>query len=419
MKGMQFDGGNPAWSLLGCIIRANRADRSGWRGATCRPGSPAAPRALPSGADDSAVGTGDYHYSAAHHSDSLEGAAVPRTAGRTWQLPLVRALVAGTGLTLIALPVDAATVSVGAGDSLQAAIDNASAGDTILVHAGATFVGNFVVRAGKRSITIRSSAADTNLPRPGQRTGPEYCAVPAEAAVAQYGRRAQHRTGRLLHHSRKHRVPAFEQWQLDRHRAWIRRLAPDLPRRCAAAHRARPDPVECTRGRSQKRGIALNSGDTTIKNSYLYGLKYDGADAQAICGWNGPGPFVLENNRLVASGENVLFGGSDPRIPYLVPSNIKVLRNHIDKPLSWKGSVWDVKNLFELKNAQDVLVEGNVFAYNWLAAQPGFSILFTPRNQNGTAPWSVVQRVVFRNNIVRHVSSVFKFLVATTKNRAS
>ena len=58
----------------------------------------------------------------------------------------------------------------------------------------------------------------------------------------------------------------------------------------------------------------------------------------------------------------------------MVPSDIKVLRNHIDKPLSWKGSVWDVKNLFELKNAQDVLIEGNVFAYNWLAAQTGYAI---------------------------------------------
>jgi hypothetical protein len=29
-------------------------------------------------------------------------------------------------------------------------------------------------------------------------------------------------------------------------------------------------------------------------------------------------------------------------------------------------------------------------------------VLFTPRNQDGTAPWSVVQRVTFTNNIVRH-----------------
>ena len=68
------------------------------------------------------------------------------------------------------------------------------------------------------------------------------------------------------------------------------------------------------------------------------------------------------------------------------------------------GTKWMVKNSFELKNAQDVLVEGNVFEHVWVADQPGYPILFTPRNQNGTAPWVVVQRVMFRNNLVRHTS---------------
>jgi len=68
------------------------------------------------------------------------------------------------------------------------------------------------------------------------------------------------------------------------------------------------------------------------------------------------------------------------------------------------GTKWMVKNSFELKNAQDVLVEGNVFEHVWVADQPGYPILFTPRNQNGTAPWVVVQRVMFRHNIVRHTS---------------
>jgi hypothetical protein len=69
-----------------------------------------------------------------------------------------------------------------------------------------------------------------------------------------------------------------------------------------------------------------------------------------------------------------------------------------------KASKWAVKNLFELKNAQDVLVEGNVFENLWVADQTGYPIVFTPRNQNGNAPWVVVQRVVFRNNIVRHAA---------------
>ena len=65
---------------------------------------------------------------------------------------------------------------------------------------------------------------------------------------------------------------------------------------------------------------------------------------------------------------------------------------------------WAVKNLFELKNAEDVVVEGNVFENLWIAAQPGFPIVFTPRNQGGTAPWVVVQRITFTNNLVRHTA---------------
>src|SRR5262245_55056239 len=105
-----------------------------------------------------------------------------------------------------------------------------------------------------------------------------------------------------------------------------------------------------------------------------------------------------------------MFGGADPSIVGLVPSNITFTGNHLAKPLAWRTQSWVVKNLFELKNAQDVTVDGNVIEYNWAAAQAGYSVLFTPRNQGGTAPWSVVQRITFTNNVVRHVSSVVNIL---------
>ena len=65
----------------------------------------------------------------------------------------------------------------------------------------------------------------------------------------------------------------------------------------------------------QKRGIALNARTVTIRNSYISDIKAVGVDTQAIGGWNGPGPFSIENNYLEASGEVVLLGGSDPAIP--------------------------------------------------------------------------------------------------------
>jgi hypothetical protein len=157
----------------------------------------------------------------------------------------------------------------------------------------------------------------------------------------------------------------------------------------------------------QRRGLALNSGDSQILNSYFADFKGVLQDTQAIMGWNGPGPYLIENNYLEAAGENVMFGGSDPSIPNLVPSNITMRRNLISRPLAWMSQSWTVKNLLEFKNAQDVLVEGNTIENHWAAGQSGYAILFTPRNQSGTAPWSVTRNITIRSNIIRHLAAVF------------
>jgi hypothetical protein len=69
-----------------------------------------------------------------------------------------------------------------------------------------------------------------------------------------------------------------------------------------------------------------------------------------------------------------------------------------------KATKWAVKNTFELKNAQDVLIEGNVFENLWVADQSGYPIVITPRNQNGQAPWVITQRITFQYNLVRHAA---------------
>jgi hypothetical protein len=72
-----------------------------------------------------------------------------------------------------------------------------------------------------------------------------------------------------------------------------------------------------------------------------------------------------------------------------------------------EGTDWQVKNLFELKNARRVLVEQNLFENNWQAAQPGYAILFTPRNQDGKCKWCIVEQVEFVHNVVRNVAGGF------------
>jgi hypothetical protein len=46
-----------------------------------------------------------------------------------------------------------------------------------------------------------------------------------------------------------------------------------------------------------------------------------------------------------------------------------------------------------------------VFENVWKAGQAGFAVQMTPRNQGGKAPWSTVEDVTFRYNVVRHAGS--------------
>jgi hypothetical protein len=158
------------------------------------------------------------------------------------------------------------------------------------------------------------------------------------------------------------------------------------------------------------RGVLLNSAQSAVINSYVSEIHVSGFDSQAILGYNGPGPFKIVNNHLEASGENIMFGGADPKAPALSPADIEIRKNHLFKPLSWKaddpsfaGIQWTVKNLLELKNAQRVLVDGNLLENNWQQAQTGVAVLFTPRNQEGTAPFSAVRDVTFTNNRIINV----------------
>jgi hypothetical protein len=292
---------------------------------------------------------------------------------------------------------------------LQAAINAANPGDTIRLQAGATFVGNFVLPAKGGSstsfITIRTSAADAVLPGSTTRMTPAYAGQLPKLRSPNSAPALATASG--AHH---YRIQFLEFLANYKGMGDIIQLGDGSSKQNTLGevpHHLVVDRV-LIRGDEtygQKRGIALNSASTSVLNSYIADIKLVGIDSQAIAGWNGPGPFTITNNYLEAAAENVLFGGADPKIPNLVPSDITLRRNHFAKPLAWRSKSWQVKNLLELKNAQRVQIDGNLFEHNWQAAQSGYSIVLTPYNQEGTAPWSVVQDVTFTNNIVREVAA--------------
>jgi hypothetical protein len=315
-------------------------------------------------------------------------------------------------------PPQGAVINVAAGGDFQAALNAARPGDSIVLQAGATYTtppDGFILpnKSGAEWIVIKTSNLD-GLPSEGNRVSPSNAA--AMPTLVTNGLWPAVSTAPGAHHYRFIGVEFM--------------VAPAQPSNygiialgegSSAQSSAAQVPHDIIIDRSYvhgnatvslSRGVALNSARTGIIDSYISNCHGVGYDTQAIACWNGPGPFKIVNNYLEGAAENVLFGGSPPAIANLVPSDIEFRRNTCYKPLSWKqddpayaGTPWSIKNSFELKNAQRILIDGNTFENMWVSGQSGFALQLTPRGEGGLTPWAVVQDVTFTNNVVRHAAA--------------
>jgi len=303
------------------------------------------------------------------------------------------------------------------GANLQAAIDSASPGDTLLLQAGATFVGPIYLRykpgfdSSADWISIRTSTPNGTFPLPGTRVSPDH--APLMARIISPGSNLPAMmTEARAHHYRLIGIEIMPETP----QVYVRELirlgdgsedqdSLDLIPHHLALERMY---IHAHPGQDLIRGIALNSASTDILDSYISDFK-SLFDSQAIGGWNGPGPFDIINNYLEGSSENFALGGGIPGIPNLIPSNLRFLRNHCFKPLSWRN-VWLVKNSFELKVAKDVLIEGNVFENNWAHGQAGYAMVLTVRGYAGHAPLNTIANVVIRSNIFKNSGSGISIL---------
>lgn len=346
---------------------------------------------------------------------SLFSPAVIPTVAR--ELRRLRPFPAWTGIAPV--PTD---IIVNGGGNLQAAINSAVGGDTITVQAGAEFLGGFNLpnKAGSTYITIRSSALGS-LPE-GIRVSPASAVfmprirtnIPNTPAFA---------TQVSSHHFRFQGLEIATTTGVSSDGGIVRlgsnpketslsQITHDFDFDRCYVHGQPPQNVQ--------QGFVINAQDATVQNSYVSDIHYIGTDSQAILSYNSPGGIHIINNYLEGAAENVLIGGADPGIANLVPGQtggIEIRRNFVFKPLSWKvgdpsyaGIHWTVKNLLELKNAKNVTIDGNIFQNNWTDGQTGIPILFTVRNQEGTAPWSIIENVTFTNNTVIGTQGTFNFL---------
>jgi hypothetical protein len=301
-----------------------------------------------------------------------------------------------------------ATIDVSAGGDLQAALNNAKLGDTIVLQAGATFTGPFTLpnkTSGSGWIYVISSSL-ASLPAAGHRVAPADVAhMPKIVAPLDNNSLV---TVAGSHHFRFVGIEfapvsgayVYQVIQIGNSDSSPATLAHNIVfDRCY---------VHANANQNSRRGIEMDGAYVAVVDSYISGFQ-DGVDNQALWAYNTTGPLKIVDNYLEAAGENVLFGGADSKAASLVPADIEIRNNSFFKPLSLLSTLATirVKNLLEFKAAKRVVVSGNTLQNNPAGAQNGFALLITPRNQDGTAPWSMTTDIAVTNNVFSNVGCGF------------
>lgn len=336
-----------------------------------------------------------------------------------------------------------AQINIGAGQNLQSAVDTAPAGSILALEAGATFIGPIILPPDK-PLTLQSSrlseiAPDKRVSPDDAGKMPKLIAPVGDRAIKT---KARARECRLLGLEVTH-DPLTDIHTLLALGDGDQTILEDIPHTLTLDRMF----IHGHADRASVRGVALNSASTNVLNTYISDIHSADVDSQAICGWAGPGPYRILDGYFEAAGENIMFGGADPKIAGLIPSDIEIRRAHCFKPLMWNpynqasfkspfgqsvtwttvikpgldedpndSSAWNrpryidsrgntakrfsVKNLLETKNARGLVVEGSKFENNWTQSQAGSGIVIKCNNQDSTAPWSVTEDLLFQHNIV-------------------
>ena len=286
-------------------------------------------------------------------------------------------------------------IKVPAGGNLQAAIARAESGDIVELQAGATYYGEIKLPNKPLTdfVTIQSSAI-SELPV-DKRVGPANASSMAKIVSRGEGNPAVSAANGANHYRfvgiefTASNADYIYNLVLFGNGEKVSSLPHDLEIDRSYLHPYKTGVV--------RRGIALNSASTTIKNSYIEGFGFAGEETQGICGWTGTRNVKIINNYIEGGAENIMFGGSDPASAELTPADIEVRGNHLNKPVGWPGKV-TTKTLFELKNAKRVQLTGNLLTNNW----SGSAFRITIRNQDGNAPFSTVEDVTIRDNVIQN-----------------
>ena len=337
------------------------------------------------------------------------------------------------------------TVAVHTAAQLQAAFNNAALGDEIVLDAGTTYKGNFILKIPTGTsgwVTVRSSAS-SSLPSPGTRVSlsdapnmakimsPNFGdsgAVTSNPAIGNNYDSTTY-TDMGIHHYRFIGIEfAAGLTSYNYHVIYIAPPELGVPFSSATMphdiiidrcliHGNDPIATAFPDGAASLNGSALfDVTNGAVVDSKLYNMWGVGIETQALTCRGGPGPMLIQNNEISGGTENFMCGGA--LLPYSdrIPTDITVVHNYFNHPAAWQTStpiIPYVKNLFELKVAKRVRLTDNLFEGSWDrgGGQRGYALTITTRNYQDSGSGAVpaiegineVSDVLIANNVARKV----------------
>lgn len=160
--------------------------------------------------------------------------------------------------------------------------------------------------------------------------------------------------------------------------------------------------------------VVPNATNFEMVDSWVSDVHQHNDQVQAIAGWQSPGPMKFENSYLSGMAGVFILGGAGGYSNVWVQSDVLFRHNYVatdphGRMLTVAGcsnsydavvqSQWETVNDWETKNVNRVLLDGNIFEYNWCSAQGGAGLVInTGTGVNGADATN--RNMTISNNII-------------------
>lgn len=161
-----------------------------------------------------------------------------------------------------------------------------------------------------------------------------------------------------------------------------------------------------------RNGVCLNGVRVALVDSWITGTYNSGDETHGVIAFNTPGPLKIVNNFIDAGSVPLFFGGTGSALGATLgrPKDLEMRRNHLSHPEAWcqgpgaGGLRFGLKGLFELKNSERSLFEGNYLERCPDAAQTGMGIVIKSAGDGfGTSAGMGTSQATLRWNLEQNI----------------